>query len=185
MSAIVGKILNNHIFKRELERIYEYEKNRIYCHHDLEHLFSVCRIAYIYVLENYMGVISTEDRIRLKDNIYAAGLLHDIGRAREYETGVDHDRAGMALAREILVECNMSENDVEWVLQIIGTHRGSKGDNLFEKSNLKDTLLQNSDIMSEAIGFADRKSRNCFCCQAASTCKWPKEKKNTAENILI
>ena len=39
-----------------------------------------------------------------KELIYCAALLHDIGRARQYEDGTPHDEAGAAIAGQILNE---------------------------------------------------------------------------------
>ena len=47
----VNKILKHPIFLREQQRIKAFEKNRIYCGHQSEHLLDVARIGWIMILE--------------------------------------------------------------------------------------------------------------------------------------
>lgn len=183
MKNIIEKILNNNIFKAELAKICELEKNRLYCGHDLEHLLTVCRLAYIDVLVN-----NSSKAEEVKDMLYAAGLLHDIGRAREYETGVGHDIAGQELARKILLQCDCTESYVNLIVAAIGEHRNNSGDEdilYSRKAADKNDNSDISDIISRAIRKADKKSRNCFDCQGADTCKWPMEKRNRTDNLLL
>lgn len=142
------RIIEHPLFVEKLNQIEELEKNRIYCGHDYTHLTDVARITYIYALEAQKDVS--------RDVIYAAALLHDIGRADEYENGVPHEQAGIELARIILKDCDYADADIAVILQAIGEHRGEAASEL-------GTLLKK----------ADKKSRACWRCSAASTCKWP------------
>ena len=68
-----------------MEHLAEYEKNRIFCRHGMDHLMDVARIAYIENLEKNCGIS--------KEIIYGAALLHDIGRYLQYTEGIPHERA--------------------------------------------------------------------------------------------
>ena len=59
----------------------------------MSHLLDVARIAYIRNLEKGYGF--------RKDVIYAAAVLHDIGKALQYEEKVPHEIAGERIAGEI------------------------------------------------------------------------------------
>ena len=93
----VNQILKNQVFSEQLKKLSRLEQGRIYCGHGIDHLLAVARIAYIKTLEEGLPF--------QKDIIYAAALLHDVGRAAQYETGIPHDQAGALLAETILSEC--------------------------------------------------------------------------------
>ena len=86
----INIILNNKEYKQALEKLSEYEKNREFCNHTIEHFIDVSRIAYIMVLEEKLSVS--------KEVIYAIGLLHDIGRVKQYEEGIHHDIASVEMS---------------------------------------------------------------------------------------
>ena len=111
------------------------------------------RIAYIMALEENLSVS--------KEVIYAIGLLHDIGRVRQYEEGIHHDIASVEMSREILKETSFTEDEVNIILNGIANHR-KESDNKLE----------------EIIYKADKLSRQCFNCKAEKECYWSSEKKN-------
>ena len=152
----VNRIIGNDIFIRELKKLARLEQDRLYCRHDIDHLLSVARVAYIMALEEEIPV--------KKDMIYASALLHDIGRASQYETGIPHDKAGAGIAEEILLECGFAEKEREEILSAISHHRS--------KEAAEETAL------GKLIYTADKKSRACFACKVQSSCSWPMEKKN-------
>lgn len=150
----VNHILKNDRYQKSLQKIKEYEKQRMFCRHDIEHFMSVARI---------MRIKSLEDEIKIeKDMIYAVALLHDIGRALQYEKGQDHASAGEVVARSILEECGYLKEEIEEICRAITTHNGLEGNSPLG------CLLQ----------FADKISRNCFFCSASKECHWPEMKKN-------
>ena len=116
MMRRIDNILSDEGFCSELDKIGHYEADRIYCRHDLNHLLDVARIAYIHALEENSGLD--------KELIYAAALLHDIGRAAQYESGIPHDRAGAAIAADILAVCGFNEEEAEVILYAVTGHRG-------------------------------------------------------------
>ena len=60
-----------------------------FCRHGLEHLLDVARLMYIYDREAEFGIA--------QETLYAAALLHDIGRAVSYRDGTPRDEAGARL----------------------------------------------------------------------------------------
>lgn len=99
-----------------------------------------------------------------KELIYAAALLHDCGRFRQYEDGTPHELAGAQLAEEILFDCGFEEPEREEILRAISGHREKK---LAQEESLRGVLYR-----------ADKKSRPCFACPAEGACSWPPSKKN-------
>ena len=146
-------IMNNSMYTESLEKLKKYEENREFCNHTIEHFIDVSRIAYIMVLEEGLKVS--------KDVIYAIGLLHDIGRVKQYEEGIHHDIASVDMSREILKETSFTEEEVKIILNGIANHR-KESDNKLE----------------EIIYRADKLSRQCFSCKAENECYWSKDKKN-------
>ncbi len=144
------RITDNPTFIEKLDRIEELERDRIYCGHGLGHLLDVARIAYIYSLEENLGFT--------RDLIYATSLLHDIGRADEYESGIPHDEAGAVIAERVLRECGYDEKVIAEVCEAIACHRGQE--------------LGEGGSLGELIRRADKESRCCFRCGARDSCKW-------------
>ena len=149
----INIILNNKEYKQALEKLSEYEKNREFCNHTIEHFIDLSRIAYIMVLEEKLSVS--------KEVIYAIGLLHDIGRVRQYEEGIHHDIASVEMSKEILKETSFTDEEINIILNGIANHR-KESDNKVE----------------EIIYKADKLSRQCFNCKAEKECYWSSEKKN-------
>ena len=149
----INIILNNKEYKQALEKLSEYEKNREFCNHTIEHFIDVSRIAYIMVLEEKLSVS--------KEVIYAIGLLHDIGRVKQYEEGIHHDIASVEMSKEILKETSFTDKEINIILNGIANHR-KESDNKLE----------------EIIYKADKLSRQCFNCKAEKECYWSSEKKN-------
>ena len=143
------------LFQQEYGRILVLEENRLFCRHNMEHLLAVARLMYIYSLEEKANIS--------KELLYAAALLHDIGRAEEAEKGTPHSIAGARIAGEILADCGFPPEEVWQVQKAISSHRQAQG----EKDRLAAYLYR-----------ADKQSRPCFACPAEKACNWPEEKKN-------
>ena len=120
----IDAIMSNKLYKESLEKLSEYERDREFCNHTIEHFIDVSRIAYIMVLEERLSVS--------KEIIYAIGLLHDIGRVRQYEEGIHHDIASVEMSREILKETNFTEYEIDTILNGIANHR-KESDNKLEE----------------------------------------------------
>ena len=149
-----NKIFTHKKFKQAMERISECEKDRIYCLHGFDHAMDTARIAYILALE--------EKLLLDKEIIYAAALLHDVGRFRQYEEGVCHCAASAEAAREILPECGFSPKETDTVAEAILNHG-----KMVTQSSLAGLLSR-----------ADKLSRMCLNCRARDTCKWAENEMN-------
>ena len=92
------RICRHPLWRARLAAIAERERDRPFCRHGIAHLTDVARLAWIENLERGLGVP--------KALIYAAALVHDLGRAGP--DGVPHERAGLTPAREILDGCGFT-----------------------------------------------------------------------------
>ncbi len=154
-----NRIFRTEKYRRAIALIDEFEKDRIYCLHGFAHCADVARLMYITSLEKDL-------RIK-KDVIYAAAMLHDIGRAEQYMNGSDHEIKSAELAEELLPECGFSEEEADLITDAILLHRDGGG-----RSPLAVLLAE-----------ADKKSRLCFTCRAAATCKWAEDERNMSIEI--
>lgn len=145
-----NKIYTHPLFQKRLNEISTAEINRKFCLHNTEHALDVARIGYILILESNLDIP--------KELFYAAALLHDIGRY----TGIPHNESGAETARLILPECDFTKEETSLICNAIKGHRTNS----------------NSDVFSEILYEADKKSRMCFMCNAQEECYWENEKKN-------
>ena len=153
----INRILEHPIFK-ECVRLNEMaEAKRSFCHHDIEHLCAVARIAMLLNLEEGLGLS--------KDLVYGAALLHDSGRYKQYENGTPHEEAGAEFARLILPECGYNEEEVSYIIDAINSHRGT-------------TEKTQEGALAKLLYRADKMSRNCQFCKVYEECNWSKEKKD-------
>lgn len=146
------------VFMEMIEELECAEKDRVFCTHTLDHFLDVARLMWISVLENDMDVH--------KDMVYAAALLHDLGRLSQIKDGISHDKASASLAGELLPACGYTKSEVSEIQDAILSHRGEKKAIEQENADLASLLYQ-----------ADKKSRNCYHCSASSECNWKKEKR--------
>lgn len=155
------RIWEHPLFQESLLAVEELERERIFCGHGRGHLFDVARIAYIEDLETGAGVP--------KYLIYAAALLHDIGRHLQYTKGIPHHEASARIAAKILPSCGFDEKDTARILDAILSHR--------------DRAKLTANGLAGMIYRADKRSRCCFACPAKAECDWSAEKKNLALTI--
>ena len=152
----VNRILKDKLYQEKFGRIKELEKNREFCNHTMEHFIDVARIAYILNLEQSLGF--------RKDIIYAAAILHDIGRADEYDKGIPHHIAGADISQKILSSIDgFSDKDKKDIINAIMEHRSNS---------------EHTTKLGELIYKSDKLSRCCFNCSAIDKCNWSEEKKN-------
>ncbi|MHB8126010.1 MAG: HD domain-containing protein [Desulfitobacteriaceae bacterium] len=151
MSTIprVNELINNPIYENYLIKIAKAEKERKYCKHGFDHGLAVARIAYAFLLEQ--GETSMG-----KEVIYAAALLHDIGRWVEYETGEDHAQASSTLALPLLEECGYNYEEIKVIAKAIAEHNTHSGENL--------------SILGRSLALADDWARDCRQCKAKNGC---------------
>lgn len=148
-------ILQHPLFLEQYRLIEGDEQDRCFCRHDINHLLDVARIA---TLLNYKETYQLSEA-----SIYAAALLHDIGRHAQYACGTDHADASAKLAATILGDCHFSAAQIEEITAAIKCHRHNS---CAKERNLAALLYR-----------ADKMSRRCFMCEAAPLCNWPREKK--------
>jgi len=136
------------------------ESDDIYCKHDLMHSMDVARVAYI---------INIEEKLNFsKELIYAAALLHDIGKWKQRLTGKSHSEEAIEPATEVLQGCGFLDDEILVICNAILHHRkGPKDGNAFAR----------------LIFRADKMSRACYSCESESTCDWDKDKKNKALEV--
>lgn len=152
----IHAICNHPVWKESVEKIQALEQERIFCKHNPQHFLDVARLAWIENLEKDLEIE--------KELIYAAGLLHDIGRHLQYEKGIPHDKGSAMLAEKIMEDCGFTKKEQEEVLSAILQHR------------IKET--RSLDSFAGLIYRADKASRACLFCSARNACNWDEEKKN-------
>ncbi len=156
MMERANRILTNQTYKSCLSKIEAFERTRVFCGHCMTHFLDVARLAYLFNLEEQLGID--------KELIYAAALLHDVGRFVQYENGTPHQIAGLPLAEKILSECGFSTEEKQEILRAIENHRNSE--------------IQQEKSLTGLLYRADKMSRSCFGCQAEPECNWSNQKKN-------
>lgn len=153
----IDKIIQNSIVLQYMDKMEQLEKGRPFCKHGWSHVQDVARIAYILKLERGLEY----DR----EVIYAAALLHDLGRVQEYEDGTPHEQAGAIVAEQILRETGFEEMEISLIVEAIAEH-----------GNMSD---HKTHVLQELLFEADKMSRRCFCCQVWEQCNWSEEQKNS------
>ncbi|MCD8341421.1 MAG: HD domain-containing protein [Clostridiales bacterium] len=154
----VNALLRHPAFTETLSELEALEGERIFCRHGLSHLLDVARMMWIRALEQGLSLD--------KEVVYAAALLHDLGRVAQLRQGVPHEEAGAALAQAILPECGYTEGEIAAISAAILSHRGSVGGGP-------------GSALGRLLYDADKKSRICWRCDAQRLCNWDAEKRNT------
>lgn len=152
----VNKILEHTSYKEYVYKNEKAEAGRKFCRHDMVHFLDVARIAMLLKLK--------EGQQAEEELIYAAALLHDVGRHVQYEEGTPHEEAGAVLAAPILADCGFDDKETSVILKAIASHRNPQ------------TALESG--LSGLLYRADKLSRSCFCCKAEKECDWKRDKKN-------
>ncbi len=148
----IQRIIDHPDFQLYLRKNRHLEEKRVFCTHDFDHLLTVARLTYLLLVEQGEQPI-------IKELAYAAGLLHDIGRWREYTENIDHALSGAKLARPILEASGFQQTDIDLILIAIREHR-------------KDYHVgDNRHPLSKALFCADLFSRLCFKCPAKEDCR--------------
>ena len=152
----IDKILNHDLFAEHMRKNEAAEAERSFCRHNMGHMLDVARIAMILNLEEALQIP--------KDVVYAAALLHDIGRHIQYEDGTTHEAASAKIAPSILKDCGYDEKETDVIISAIRLHRTAE-------------IAENQDL-NGILYRADKASRACFACKAEKNCDWKQEKKN-------
>lgn len=152
----IDRILNHNLFKEHLNRNMAAEAERCFCRHDMAHFLDVARIGMILNLKEQQGI---DEEI-----IYAAGLLHDIGKHLQYSSGIPHEQASAEIAPAILRDCGFDEKDTDVIIKAIRSHR--------------DSASASDGGLTGILYRADKASRPCFSCGMEKECSWKGDKKN-------
>lgn len=152
----VNRILEHPTFQFHLNENNRAEADRCFCHHNMGHFLDVARIGWMLALEE--GILLE------KEVVYAAALLHDMGKHIQYEKGTPHEKTSAEIAPGILRDCGFTEEEQRGIVDAILSHRNS---NVIPQKNLCGVLYR-----------ADKASRACFACKAESDCNWKDGKKN-------
>ena len=152
----VNSICSHPLWKSCVSKILDLERERIFCCHDTSHFLDVARIAWIENLEKRLAIS--------REMIYAAAMLHDIGRHLQYMQGVPHDEGSVSIASDILKDSGFDEKEQAGILSAIRMHRNPDA--------------ASRDDLAGIIYRADKKSRICAFCSASDKCNWPESKKN-------
>ncbi len=173
----IRRIVQHEKYQLYLERIRVLEQGRPFCLHPIEHFIDVARISYILWLETiiseHFGIQEcTGNQKRLQMNeakllIYAASLLHDIGRYQQYLYGYNHADIGADLAVEILSDTDFDTEQQDLILDAIRNHNRSHSDNWLT------SLLQTGD----------RLSRACYRCSQRASC-YKLDQMETSKGII-
>ncbi len=170
----VNRIWNHPLYQQNFRLLLSLEADRKFCRHGLDHCLDVARLACLYEWE--------AGRRPDRELIYAAALLHDLGRAREYREGIPHDQASWELAARILPDCGYSEQEQKEILEAISGHRGAGAPS--KEGEPGRAGIPQGTAMDPGLGAllyrADKESRCCFACPAEPECHWSEEKKNHA-----
>ena len=152
----VNSICSHPLWKSCVSKIRDLERERIFCCHDTSHFLDVARIAWIENLEKRLAIS--------REMIYAAAMLHDIGRHLQYMQGVPHDEGSVSIASDILKDSGFDEKEQAEILSAIRMHRNPDA--------------ASRDDLAGIIYRAEKKSRICAFCSASDKCNWPESKKN-------
>jgi len=153
-------IIKDAAYIKHIKNTEIHEKERIYDRHNLSHFLDVARIGMLINLDENYNIP--------KDIIYAAAILHDVGRDVQYEEGISHELAALPIARDILSRTDYNSEETEMIITAIKNHRNQE--------------IKNQKDLSGLLYRADKMSRNCFWCNVEETCKWTEDKKN--KNII-
>ena len=153
----VEYILSTPAYKDYVEQIRRREETRRFCRHERNHFWETARTAYILYLSGEVPCPELEPFAPevVKEMIYAAAFLHDVGRFLEYDDpSLDHAVESEILARPLLAEAGFSHEEMPLILSAIAHHRKKDGVGF-------DLLLYR----------ADKESRPCYDCPALGDCK--------------
>lgn len=154
----IERIRNHPLFIHHLKANEAAEADRLFCHHDMDHFLGVARIAQIINLEEFMQIPRVE--------IYAAALLHDMGKHTQYEEGTPHEQVSAQIAPLILKDCDFTPDEIQRITEAVLSHRDIS---VKEERSLRGLLYR-----------GDKASRPCFSCKMEAECNW-----KTGKNLQI
>ena len=159
----VTRLIQHPLYKEKYDALQAYEKERLYCRHDMRHFMRVAQIADQIARENGLSFSAEE--------ITLVALLHDIGRIMQYQNNISHAEASASFAREILLSLGYDDKKTEEIRKAIIAHSN--------RMDAKKRFARRGELQSleELLSFADQFSRECFSCEVKDRCKWKTEEK--------
>ncbi|HPR93288.1 MAG TPA: HD domain-containing protein [Syntrophomonadaceae bacterium] len=159
-------LINDSLYNEYLQRNAREEMEPRFCRHDISHHFDVALITFILILENndleyFLKESGISSRMAAKEVIYAAGLLHDIGKWKEYRDGDEHASYSAKLARGLLPRALFNPDEIEIICRAIYEHRNISNDMSF---------------LGERLYRANNLSRICSQCGYNRQCPKVKQK---------
>lgn len=145
----INLLLASPAYRQYLEMIKEKEKGRVFCQHGFGHGLEVARLCRIFLLENGLDYS--------RDVVYAAALLHDLGRCLEDNAKGCHAVRSARLADPLLVQAGYSLEERKLITNAIAEHRKKEHD-VF------------ASPLSYFLSKADKYSRLCHACPASAAC---------------
>jgi putative nucleotidyltransferase with HDIG domain len=171
---LLERLRESNWYHRQLEQLTKLEQDRRYCRHDEAHFGETARIA---VSVCKQCGVQVEDTVLL-----LAAYLHDLGRVKQYESGISHETASVRLANNILPQIGCPDEMIQQVLSLIGGHREFSKEKLAVKEVTKlQQMVAEMPVQNRAaflFAWADKRSRNCFSCDVSKSCHWPEKLKN-------
>ena len=119
-------------------------------------------------LERFAGDERLSGPGQAEEVICAAGLLHDIGRWRQYDNGEDHALAGAGMAGEVLERAGFSGHEIKVITRAIREHRRE---------------APGSSRLGRVLCLADDLSRPCKTCGARMDCYKFDQLENLKEKV--
>ena len=165
---MIDKILSDSRYIEKLNKINDIESERYYCKHDLSHSQEVVRI---------LTALSKSRELNNYEELSAImGYLHDIGRADDYD-GM-HNKCSSEFARVLLKEYEFDNDSTNIICYAIDNHSGRMPLNDIYTYIRENTVEENvNETWANLLRIADQLSRDCYKCEAASSCRWLPEEK--------
>ena len=147
-------LINDALYRQYMKYNLEEEMEPKFCQHDFGHHLDVARIAYILVLEHndlnyFIKECGLSGRLAAKEVIYAAGLLHDIGKSVDHEMEGTHVQIGVDLCRKY--------KEPPVVINAVEAHHGD-----VEFQSLIACIVQAADTISAARPGARRETLETY-----------------------
>lgn len=160
----VDAIWRSPLYREAYRRVSELERDRPFCLHQAGHLLDVARIMWALDLERGLGIG--------REVVYATALLHDIGKAAQYEGTGEHEEVGAELASRILAGlpdgASFTDEEAGRIVSAIRGHRRPR---------------DGAEPLEALLYQADKASRPCFACAARDGCSWPVWKMNLSIRV--
>lgn len=166
----VTQVLEHPQYMACCETITDYEADRTYCRHDMEHFLRVGQIAILLAKENGLSIDAEE--------IMLAALFHDLGRALQYQNGISHAESSAILAEEILLSIGYDPAKTDRICAAVKCHSKRQDVKIrYAKRGSQKTL---EDLLS----FADHFFVGMFCLPMQAIPANGKQKKGSTDPIL-